>query len=340
MRIDVLDHTGCGLGLALGLTELGHRVRYTGPEDWPGQPVSWVRQLEHELLQRYFGGNAPMPTGEADLSVLIDSFADHLAALAERRWLDRPFAPQTPLRAHCNPRIYPVRLQLWLELAQRCDRLAVVDSADARGPREVAFEALPHATCLAREVGLEGEPAWQPLPYLYNTALLWLERCQPATSWCRSPSTRVRRADWAFCGTVQHPRYGDRRQQALAELAARWPHRRGLVIRDAAFGTALAALQSVRYGLDLPGAGQLCYRLHECLALGVPLLRPQPFEIAMPAGLAAVFRASPDDVAPAPEPVQAAYAAHYAPVRAAEALLHAVATSVAGSRRAVAPAAG
>lgn len=315
----MLDHTGVGLGAGIGLVELGHTVRYAGPQPAPMAAGGELASQRRQLIGRYFGAEAE-PDGRADLLVIAGSFADQLLALQQRRHLGQPFDPDALRRATWNPLVYPHRLRWWLELVSTAPAVAVIDGSDAQAPREAGFESLPHATLLAREVDASAPSAWRPWPFLYNPVLLWLECLQPEPSWLL-PAQRHAQRDWVFCGTLQHPRYGGRRARLLAEVQRRWP--RGIAASSVSFLDVLQLLQQSRCGLDLPGAGELCFRLHECLALGVPVLRPWPFAIALPPGLDGAFAREPA-AAPSFDEVRAIYRERYAPRAAAEALLAAV----------------
>ncbi|HLQ38717.1 MAG TPA: hypothetical protein VK348_12990 [Planctomycetota bacterium] len=322
MRIAFLDHSGCGLGLAIGLVELGHHVAYTGPQRWAGDPHGDVERMIRELLDRYCGGNTPRVDTDADLLVILDGFADLLDSLHAGRQVVCRIDLAAPLRATLNPLIYPERLRLWLQLASAARSVVAIDCSDLRGPCEPAFERLPHCALLAREVGRDETGPWRPFPFLYNPVLLWLEHLRPQREWLVPGSSRRATWDWAFCGTVDHPRYRGRRQALLQEVGRRWPGLRGCVPTTVPFAEVLRVLQSSRCGLDLPGAGELCFRLHECLALGVPVLRPWPFSIALPPGVeAAIVRDPAASPALDLEAVRAVHLQHYAPRVAAAALL-------------------
>lgn len=319
MRIAVHDPTGCGLGLALGLVEHGHAVGYEGPELQAGHAGG--TPLCDTLVTRWLPRCARAPTADdCDLLVAVDVFADFLTALHGGVGSDTPWDPSDPFAPTRNPLAYPARLSRWLELAARAPALAVVDMSDAEGPREVAFEELPHAQCFAREAGHEGP--WRPFPYLYNNVLLAIERLFAPSDWRMPEPRRTPRFDWVFCGTVRHPRYGDRRVRSIAHAHRRWPGLRGHVTVAAPFAEVLPLLQQARTCLDLPGAGDLCFRVHEALAVGTPLLRLAPGRVQLPPDVAACVVADPADGAlPCAKHVRAVYADHYAPAAAAAALL-------------------
>lgn len=333
MRIEVVDPGGGGLGLAIGLGQLGHSVAHRGPTSWR-EGAAWPANCSRDLQQRFcvpWSADAPEP----DLLILVDVFADYLHALERRLGADAGAFVADPLDDRGGTLVYPDRLAWFCRRALAAPRVAVVDLSDASSPREVAFTALPHATLLARECPAAGDGRWRPFPFLYNHVLLWLELLRPAAEWWVPGGARRRLhdgvfRDWAFCGTVEHPRYGDRRRRALAELVLRWPQLRGRVETSLPFADVLRVWQHVGFGVDLRGAGELCFRLHECLALGTPVVRPFATSIALPRGLRGVVADAPEDLAPlTPEAVRAVYERHYAPRAAATWLLAAVAAATA-----------
>lgn len=338
----MLDPAGTGLGVALGLVELGHRVEYTPAEDWPDATGDWVAPMTAELVRRCLGGPVPAGPRAADLLVLWDGFADGLEALARRLHLHAPYDPARPLRRSINPLAYPGRLACHLAAMQAADRVVVVDCSDSSGPREIAFERRADAVLLAREVPVvEAGGPWRPFPFLYHPVLLWLEWLQPRQGWLLPAARRTHRYDWVFCGSVHHPRYGDRRQRLLAEVAARWPGRSGLVPPPTTpFDQVLALLQSAGSCLDLPGAGEICYRMHEALCLDVPLLRPWHFTVAVDPVVAEACLREPPRRAPEPGRNRELYLTRYAPRIAASRLLQAARTQIGATDRASPSAAG
>lgn len=328
--MEVVDPAGAGLGVAVGLCELGHEVRYRGA--WRSaarraRPRGEAERLRDELVAHVFGAEAqPVGPGSGsdlgdgvDLLVLVDVFADWLAVL-ERGYEDRAGEPlEHALQDDAGVAVYPERLRLYLEAAARAPRTVVVDLSDRDGPRETAFEGLPDATLLAREGA--GDGPWRPFPYLFHSTVLWLEYLQPTAAWLLAERPAPV-ADWAFCGTLEHVRYGGRRREALRAIAARWPGLRGRVVHDAPFRDVLATLQCVRFGLDLPGAGEVCFRVHECLALGTPVWQPLATRVAWPDGLAPVrFRDPERPPALDAADVRTIYREHYSPRAAASRLL-------------------
>lgn len=329
VRIGVFDPTGHGLGTAIGLAELGHAVAYAAPPAWSAPHASEASRLAAELARHCLGPATVPDPAACDLVVAVDTFADHLAAIDRCDAARRGTGPAPTAWEIEAVLVYPERLGRWCELSARSAHLAVIDASDLRRPRETGFEFLAGVTLLAREVGPGDGLAWRPFPFLWNTVLLWLEHLRPESEWRVPAAARPRHHDWAFCGTVEHARYGEARRQGLAAARARWPQLRGVVRSDLAFRDVLALLQAGRFGLDLPGAGELCFRQHECLALGVPLLQVAPFTIATAPGVQAAVADDPAalaglDVAA----VRAIYRDCASPRAAATALLAAVEAGV------------
>ena len=318
MRIEVVDPGGHAIGLAIGLVELGHDVFYRGAER-RAPAAGEIAQMRRELIGRFFGAQGD-DAGERDLLVLVDTFADYINALENGYCFGGKAPIRHPLQDDAGVLIYPHRLGYLLERASAHERVVVVDTSDLHAPREVAFEMQPHVQLFAREAGV-GE-RWRPFPYLYNTAMLWLEYVCERSMWLTPSRDRRPCWDWVFCGTIDHSRYGGARLAALEEVAAQWPQADGLVRAGVSFSAVVGTLQRARSGLDLPGAGELCFRLHECLALGVPVWRPFGRRLPLPDALRSVVvresRELPDATA---EQVREVYRQHYAPAAAAGYLL-------------------
>ncbi len=326
VRIGMLDPAGTGLAVALGLVELGHTVAYVPAEPTPGGEPGAAGHYARELIERCLGGPAGgSALDRADLLVLWDGFADSLRSLQQGHFCETPFDPAHPFRATINPLAYPLRLERYLRLAGRGQPTVIVDCSDRQGPREPAFEACG-ATLLAREVSVGDPGPWRPFPFLYHPLLLWLEWTQPRARWFLPQAERRKPWSWVFCGTIDHPRYGGRRIALLNEVVRRWPGVPYVIPPPGSpVGDVLRILQSTGSGLDLPGAGEICYRLHECLALDVPLFRPWDFTVQVPAALAAACVRDPADLAAvAAGAARALYEEHLSPRVAAAALLAAV----------------
>jgi len=325
VRIGVLDLNGFALGPAIGLRDLGHVVDYVPAE--PAAEGSRTDELKRELLLGVFGRERGTLDPGADLLVLSDSFADQLWALEQGIQLQAPLDPARPLAESINPLAHDLRLPLFRELAGRARRLAVLDGSDRPAPRSVQVERLAGAALLAREVPLaEAERAWRPYPFLYNMLMLVVERCRPREHWFLPFERRRYLWDWFFGGTIDHPRYGGKRAAWIEELRRAWPAARGRLVQDGSgFKGILAQAQASLWGLDLPGNGELCFRLHEYLALGIPFLRPLPWGIVVAPEVASVCRPEPDPRGrPSGGSVLAVYEQAYCPRAAAQALLAAV----------------
>jgi hypothetical protein len=279
MRVHLVDPSGHALGLALGLAEAGHRVDYARPLAWASGARGGFTAAIAELAQLRCGEPARFaPLADADAVVLVDCFADRADDLSAARHL-QPQAPVHAWETTLDPRLYPMRLLAMLKLGvaalAAAKPVVVLDTSDRAGPREPAFEGLPGAILLARESAALDPGPWRPFPFLYNPTMLVLERARDAGAWLRPLQARRRGPDWAFCGTIDHPRYGRRRKQAIEAVQQNWPHLRGDVAGGVSFFEALQRLQAARCALDLPGAGRLCFRVHEALALGIPLFAPR-----------------------------------------------------------------
>ncbi|MFT4515747.1 MAG: hypothetical protein ACI91B_004466, partial [Planctomycetota bacterium] len=306
------------MGAAIGLLELGHEVRYVGAHSLrPGS--AQLQRMRHELIEHMFGGSQEA-VGDSDLLVIVDVFGDYLQCF-DKRIGPTGVEATDPMQDDAGVMIYPHRLQFLCERAQAASRVAVIDMSDHGSYREPAFEALPNTCLFGREVSDTDTGAWRPFPFLYNFVMLWLEYTQPQSKWL--VAERSNKAwDWAFCGTLAHERYGQKRKAAIEVLARRWPELTGGVLAQIPFSEVLGALQSVRFGLDLPGVGELCFRLHECLAVGTPVWRPFRRHVALPSGLNQVVVTDPAELSVTdPEAVRAIYAEHYAPMAAARWLL-------------------
>jgi hypothetical protein len=325
VRIEVVDPSGYGLGLAIGLAQLGHEVAHRGRSSWAAATDDVARCSRD--LQRHFCLPAS-DDGTADLVVLVDVFADALHQLTHGIGIRGHDAAGDPLADTTLPLGYPDRLDWYLRCAAAAEHVVVVDASDHREQREVAFAALPHTTLLARECAPTGDGPWRPFPFLWNHVLLWLDLLQPRAGWWIPPERRERTHDWAFCGTVDHERYGGQRRAWLQELERRWPTRRGRVLTDGSFFDTIRVCQQAGFGVDLPGVGETCFRLHECLLLGTPLVRPFPRGHALAPGLRAVVVDDPERLVDVdPTAVRAVYDACYSPAAAARRLLAAARSS-------------
>ena len=110
MEVTFFDPAATGLGVAIGLVELGHRVAYHGPEPWPGEEPSAVARLLEQLAQRFFGAARAVDRQERDLLVVWDGFADALHARETGANREARYDPSRPMRSTIHPAILPVRL--------------------------------------------------------------------------------------------------------------------------------------------------------------------------------------------------------------------------------------
>ena len=316
MGISLIDPSGNALGLALGLRALGHDVRIT---------IGLGDRFREELVEQVLGGRTVMPDPRAELLVVVDNFADIRWALENDRQLDAPMDPDDPLGPTINPLIYPLRLRRYLDLAAGAQRVVWIDTSDRQAPRERMLAAVPGVQ-LAREVPVVGaDPEWQPFPFLYHPNVLWMEHLRARGLWSVTAVSRPRLLDWVFCGLVDDGRYQGRRRALLQDVIARWPAVRGVVPPLGPFRDVLRWLQCSRLMLDLPGCGEICFRLHEALALGVPILRPWPWTVAMADGLEAVRVTDPTQATvPDHDQVLEIYERCYAPRAAARCVLAAL----------------
>jgi hypothetical protein len=322
VRIEVVDPGGHGVGVAIGLCELGHDVAYVGAHQSRASGTQSAC-MKAELIEHMFGSQRSRPASP-DLLLIVDVFADYLQAFQDGIGDLGEEAVHHPLQDNAGVYVYPERLAYYCKRAQAAERVAVIDTSDHRGLREIVFEAMPHVSLFAREVVATDDGPWTPFPFLYNLSMLWLEYMRPLEEWFVAEGRNFT-WDWAFCGTVDHERYHSHRTTSLRSIAQRWPRLRGTVITQQSFLSVIKALQSSRVGLDLPGIGELCFRLHECLALGTSIWRPWEPSVALPEGLQSVVVAEPGQaVVVDPQFVRSEYLAHYAPRAAAKWLIDAL----------------
>ena len=277
MKISFIDLCGFGLGPAIGLKELGYDVHYFGGESFE-KSRNLLSKYKDELIVSVFGKESP-PDPKADLLVVCDSFSDFKWALEEKIQLDAPWDPNNPFVRTINPLVYEKRLDKILSLCNSANAVCVIDGSDKIEPRENAFFSLNNALLLAREVPKgDANSKWIPFPYIYNFLILLLERTRERSSWFIPFEKRRYVWDWVFCGTINHPRYNNRRKILVEEVKRKWPRARFHILKEGSpFTNVLEVIQASLWGLDLPGGGELCFRLHEYLALGVPIFRPWPW---------------------------------------------------------------
>lgn len=326
----IVDPSGLALGVAMGLVEHGHRVGYSRPLAWLEPNDSVFTTACACVAQHHCGRHVDaLDDLDADVIVLVDSFADNLQALVERQGTHHPFDARRPFAATLNPLVYPSRLAAYIEIASRAQQLVVIDCSDQFHPRETAFEAFAGATLLARECPRGGIGPWRPFPFLFNNALLALEHIRDKHVWWVPPERRQQVWDWTFAGTIDHARYGGRRTKAIEEVRLTWPTLRGNLVANGSFFAALRELQASRCALDLPGVGQLCFRLHESLTLGVPLFQQSSFSIHIAPGIDEVIADDPMAAAAISyEQVRRVQAECYSPRAAARFLLEELAAAL------------
>ena len=315
MEIGVLDFGGNFVGPSLGLMSLGHRVRWFG-----------ARGVEAPLALTSRDCVEPTPPLDAELVILAASFADESWAAEVGIQLDQPWDPKDPLRASINPKQRGVR-DAWIDEHVDCKRLVLVDVSDC-GERLDPWFAQRGAVRFQRE-----RPLWdwpvdvEPFPFLYHPQMLELEFCGRLVDVILAPDQREGRDEVLFCGTVDHWRYFGARRRELSLL-----ERQGLANRETQLRIVPCGLpplelwrelQHARAGLYLHGRGQLCFRLHELAALGVPMLAPTPWGIQVPRAWHDIVRRDLDSL-PEPLEILSFYHDHYHPCRAAEWLLRGI----------------
>ena len=314
MNIGILDYGGNFCGPALGLALLGHRVHYRGVGGFePGDPTL----LPFAPSPAAQGGH-PSPEAElepilgAELVILAGSFADEAWCRELGIQGDAPLRPEDPLFASINPRQAEFRNR-WLEKRLgRIRRLVLVDMSD-EGGLDPWF--LAHGDMrFKRELPLwEEADGVEPFPYLYHPQLLRTEFSAGLDAIRVSPDVLGRGGGVFFGGTLGHWRYGGRRRRVLERARRKYPQIR---IEAVESGLSVAQtwerLQWARAGLYLPGKGELCFRLHELAALGVPCWAPFEPSIRLPEAWLEVLRQDPSALA-GPTQMLRFYLRHYHP---------------------------
>lgn len=314
-RISILDATQTLIGPAIALVQAGFEVRYFAP-DIRARTTPGYRQA---MLDRYLRGGDPEPCFEADRVVYAESFSDGWWALLGGHQLDAPVQAGDPLAASIHPLQMELRLDALRPGLEACRDLVVVDMSDLAEPLHPGFLALPGAK-LKREV----LPAMlalgiAPFPFLYNPFLLSFDFAIGLDG-CRVPPGPPVWDGW-FCGTIDHPRYGGSRQAALEVLVARHPEAHfGIFGGNIDTYENLRQVQRARTMLHPPGRGTLCFRTHEALRFGLPMLCAELPAVVLPAPLRRCFVRDLADELPSRAEVLDLYARHYAPDAAARAL--------------------
>lgn len=312
MDIGILDFGGNFAGPALGLLAQGHEVSYfrTGP-----------RQPQESLLAR-LGWEVSQPHFRADLVIVAASFADEAWAYELGIQREAPLAPHDPFFFSINPLQRRAR-DRWLErrLRELEHRLVMVDMSDCGEVLDPFFAA--HGTWrFKRELPSYGfETEVMPFPFLYHPSLLSMEWTVGLERMELPLEARQSRDEILFAGTVGHWRYFGRRRMLLDRIKRRFGAEALRVIEGGMTCVEVwNALQLCRAGLYLAGRGELCFRLHECAALGVPLLAAEELTIQVPDAWRRVFPRSLQELRQ-PAEMLAFYHKHYHPIRAAQYLL-------------------
>jgi hypothetical protein len=319
VEISILDFPGVFLGPALGLVELGHRVRYF----ISGNPFhTEAAGMGHEkvlIIDRAFGRGEPAPVWDADLVVYVESFSDAAWAMSIGCQLQAPYRPDDPLADSINPLQLELRLVSLAPRLMQLKNLVVVDMSDLHAPEHAAFASLPGIK-LRREKKKQSADRSRPFPFLYHPTLLALEYAADRDGWFLPRHKRTRAFDLYFAGSVDHPRYEGTRRESIDRIGRSWPGLRVGIDTGVPYNEVLARLQCSTAGIYLPGRGELCFRAHELLALGVPGFCLEPFGIYTAPG---VERALSTRFPPATthEEVLEVYRESYSPRRSAEALL-------------------
>lgn len=317
MDISILDFGGNFAGTALGLSAHGHEVSYYSTP---------VVDAGESLLGRS-GCQVEEPSFDGDLVLVAASFADEAWALELGIQHDAPVAPDDPLFFSINPLQRRVR-DAWLEprLQAIRSRLALVDMSDC-GEVLDPFFARHGRWKFKRELpayGLEvphGEAAITEFPFLYNKLLLNAEWTVGLDQFAVTREERQSQKELLFAGTVDHWRYFGRRRTLLHRFQERYPDAPVDVVTGGMTSREVwTALQRARAGLYLPGRGELCFRLHECAAFGVPLVMADEPTIRIPPAWRAVLPTDPSRIC-TPAAMLDFYREHYHPVRAAQYLL-------------------
>lgn len=312
MDIGILDFGGNFAGAALGLLAQGFEVSYfrTGPR----QP--------HESLLARLGWEVSEPYFRADLVIVAGSFADEAWAYDLGIQREAPLAPEDPFFFSINPLQRRVR-DRWLEPRLReCEhRLAFVDMSDCGEVLDPFFAA--HGKWkFKRELPLYGfNVDIVPFPFLYNPTLLSMEWSVGLDRLELPAEARQSRDAIFFAGTIAHWRYFGRRAALLHRFMQRYPRETLRVVQGGM--TVLDVwneLQLAKAGLYLPGRGELCFRLHECAAFGVPLVAAEELTISVPDAWRRVLPIDPAHLRSSAE-MLAFYHKHYHPIRAAQCLL-------------------
>jgi hypothetical protein len=239
--VTILDRFGQQLGLALGLRELGFRIEYWMDRMYSQDMLqiphySVFKQPVKEIILRQFDSVLEKPKTGA-ITVWIESFTD---------WYDT-----------LNDAAYGI--QMLSQLPGIADAI-VFDSSD--NTIGCIIPELPGRVFLKRETAQNQSARWKPFSYLHSFFLL------------------------GTLSAITLPQATDRYDYDLIWMGSLHSERNHWLEAARATGTLkelhvgffpyLLALSHTRAGLYLPGRGWICYRLHELLALGVPLVYVEP----------------------------------------------------------------
>lgn len=314
MEIGILDYGGNFCGPALGLALRGHRIHYRGIGGFePGDPT----------LRLFAQGGHPCfeaelePILAAPLVIVSASFADESWCRELGIQGEAPVRPEDPLFSSINPKQAEFRNR-WLEKRlKKTRRLVLVDMSDEGriDPWFCAFGDLH----FKREIPLWEEPEGiLPFPYLYHPQLLRTEFSGQLDKIRVSPDVFGSVRGAFFGGTLGHWRYGGRRLRILERVRRSYPE---VPIRVAESGLSVLQtweqMQWTQAGLYLPGKGELCFRLHELAALGVPCWAPFEASIHLPDPWQEVLRSHPGNLL-LPTQMLSFYLHHYHPSKAAD----------------------
>lgn len=310
MDISILDFGGNFAGPALGFLAQGHKVSYfrRGP-----------RQPQESLLAR-LGWEVDEPVFEADLVVYAASFADEQWAYEVGIQREAPLAPEDPFFHSINPLQRRVRDRYLEPKLEKAQCLVMVDMSDAGEIIDPFYVNVGHCH-FKREIpfyGYDTDVEVHPFPFLYHPGLLSMEWGVGLKNFELPLEARRKRKEILFTGTVDHWRYFGRRRLLLEQFSRAHPDVPVRVVEGTlSMLDVWKALQLSWAGLYLPGRGQLCFRLHELAALGVPAVAAEPFTARLPEEWHRVLPTDPNALA---EPIEMLefYHKHYHPIRAAQ----------------------
>jgi hypothetical protein len=255
----------------------------------------------------------------APLVIIAASFADETWCRELGIQGEAPVRPEDPLFASINPKQAEFRNRLLEKKLHKIRRLVLVDMSD-EGSLDPWFCA--HGdNHFKRELPLWEEQAGvEAFPYLYHPQLLRAEFAGQLDPIRVSPHVFGRLEGAFFGGTLGHWRYGGRRLRILERLRRKYP---SIPIQIAQSGLSVLetwkTMQRSQAGLYLPGKGELCFRLHELAALGVPCWAPFEPSIQLPKAWQEVLQPDPGVLA-LPTQMLSFYLRHYHPTKAADAL--------------------